>query len=362
MKTAKAAVLEEVGKPLVLREFPLPLPENSEVLVEVIACTICGSDLHTLHGRRAAPLPTILGHEILGRVAAFGPRAAAFDAQGRPLAIGDRVTWSIVASCGDCFYCDRGLPQKCLSQMKYGHEPLHRPRALTGGLADHCLLRAGTAIFRVPSDLCDAVACPANCATATIAAAMEAAGPVEGQSILVMGAGMLGVTAIAWSRWLGASAVIACDETLERLELASRFGATRVCSPAALPAAVGESTAERGVDVVFELTGSPDAFEAAWPLVRMGGAIVLVGSVFPSRAVSMLLEQIVRRCLSLRGVHNYSPRHLAAALLFLSSERATPFESLVAPWQPLESVNAALASPLPAGSLRLGIRPVFGST
>src|SRR5262245_9761219 len=208
MTTAKAAVLEEIGRPLGLREFPLPMLQAGETLVQVIACTLCGSDLHTLHGRRAASVPSILGHEILGRIMAFGPGTPGRDAAGRPLAIGDRVTWSIVAHCGECFYCRRDLPQKCLRQTKYGHEPLRPLRELTGGLADHCLLAAGTAIFRVPDQLSDAVACPANCATATIGAAVEACGPLAARHILILGAGMLGVTAVSWTRAEGAAGVV----------------------------------------------------------------------------------------------------------------------------------------------------------
>ena len=198
--TTRAAVFHGVGLPLKLREFSLPTPEQSEILVEVVACTLCGSDLHSLHGRRAVPVPTILGHEVLGTIAAFGPTAVRHDAAGEPMNVGDRVTWAIVASCGDCFYCRRSLPQKCERQTKYGHEPLRPRRELTGGLAGHCLLASGTAIFRVPEHLPDATACPANCATATVAAALDAAGQVAGRSVLVMGCGMLGLTATAWAR------------------------------------------------------------------------------------------------------------------------------------------------------------------
>src|SRR5262249_8984673 len=166
-------------------------------LVDVVACTLCGSDIHTLHGCRAVPVPTILGHEILGRIAAFGPEAPRRDAVGHPLQEGDRVTWGVVARCGGCFYCLRGLPQKCERQVKYGHEPLRPGLELTGGLAGHCLLMPGTTVLRVPDDLSDALVCPVNCATATVAAALEAAGPIDGRRVLVMGSGMLGVTAMA---------------------------------------------------------------------------------------------------------------------------------------------------------------------
>lgn len=358
MNTARAAVLEEVGQPLVLREFPIPKPQAGETLVEVIACTLCGSDLHTLHGKRTVGLPMILGHEVLGRVAAFGPGDRILDATGQPLEVGDRVTWSIVASCGECFFCRRDLPQKCLHQTKYGHEPVRPGRELTGGLADHCLLVPGTAIFRVPDELSDAVACPASCATATIAAALEAAGPLAGSNVLVLGAGMLGVTAIAWARAQGAQNAIACDVAAQRLALATRFGATRTCTTTELAAAVAESAGSHGVDCILELTGSPGAFEAALPLARIGGRVILVGSVFPSRPVPLELEHIVRRCLTLQGIHNYAPRHLQAALAFLAENPDIPFASLVAPWQRLGEVNAAaLEMPLSPPAMRIGIRP-----
>jgi alcohol dehydrogenase len=115
-KTTRAAVVLGPGSPLELREITLPEPGGACLLVEVLACTLCGSDLHTMHGRRPVAVPTILGHEALGRVAGFGPDAARRDAAGRPLRAGDRVTWGVVARCGACFYCRRGLPQKCERQ------------------------------------------------------------------------------------------------------------------------------------------------------------------------------------------------------------------------------------------------------
>jgi alcohol dehydrogenase len=345
------------GLPLELREFATPEPEGSEILVEVVACTLCGSDLHTIQGRRNEPTPTILGHEILGRISAFGPTAPRQDAAGRPLELGDRVTWAIVASCGDCFYCGRSLPQKCERRVKYGHERLGPRRELTGGLAEHCLLAPGSAIFRLPDGLLDEVACPANCSTATVAGAIEAAGELAGRSVLVLGSGMLGVSALAWASTLGCSSVIACDRNPDRRDLALAFGASHAGAPENLAHCVAEATAGHGVDVLIELTGSPDAFEQAYPMVRLGGTIVLVGSTYPARPVSIDLEQVVRRCLTIRGVHNYAPRHLQAAIEFLDEHPEFPFSSVVGPWQSLDRVAEAVAAGLNPNLLRLGVRP-----
>ena len=356
-RTTTAAVFHGAGTAIEIREVMLPELRGREILVEVLACTLCGSDLHSLHGRRAVPLPTILGHETLGRIVEFGPAAPRIDAAGRPLIVGDRVTWGIVASCGDCFYCLRRLPQKCERQTKYGHEPIRPGGELTGGLAGHCVLAPGTAVFLVPEGLSDASACPANCAGATVAAALEAAGPLEGARVLVMGSGMLGVTAIAWARALGAEHVIACDVSTARLALASTFGATHLATPEDVAAIALESTGGHGVDVAFELTGAPEAIETILPLARMGGSAILVGSVFPSRPVPLSAEQLVRRCLTLRGVHNYAPHHLHSAIEFLASQPHLPFGDLVQGWEPLSALERLLSEPLPTDKLRLGIRP-----
>lgn len=355
-RTADAMIFSGPGQSLRPAQFAAPDPENDEVLIRITACTLCGSDLHSFEGRRAVPVPTILGHEILGRIEAFGPGAARRDFSGQDLRIGDRVTWSIVASCVACFYCRRGLPQKCERMVKYGHEALQPGRELTGGLATFCRLAPGTAILRLPEDLPDEIACPANCATATVAAALDAAGDLRDRCVLVLGAGMLGLTASAMARSRGAT-VIACDTNAERLERARTFGAAHVASPENLQEAASAVTGRYGVDVVLELTGVPAALENAWPSVRIGGVIVLVGSVFPSRPMPLLLEQVVRRQLTLRGIHNYAPQHLVAALDFFEREKKYPFEALIADWLPLCDADRAFEVAGRPGTFRVGVRP-----
>ncbi|WP_292794755.1 alcohol dehydrogenase catalytic domain-containing protein, partial [Microbacterium sp. UBA6633] len=138
---------------------------DQDVLVAVEMSTICGSDVHTVQGRRSAPAPLVLGHESVGRVIAMGDDGAeAVD--GTPLRIGDRVVWSVTVSCGTCDRCRRGLTQKCRDLGKYGHDRVGAHGDLTGAFASHVQLRAGTAIVRVPEALPAAVLAPAACATA----------------------------------------------------------------------------------------------------------------------------------------------------------------------------------------------------
>lgn len=357
MSDSLAAVFDGVSGSISLRKIATPRPDGDEILVKVLGCTLCGSDVHSFEGRRMVPVPTVLGHEIVGEIQEFGNTALRRDAGGLELQSGDRITWAIVASCGACPLCECGLPQKCLRAVKYGHESFRPGRELLGGLAEHCLLVPGTSIVRLPSCLPLSVACPASCATATIVAAFEAAGETIGRSVCIFGAGMLGLTACAIARSSGAGKVTCVDPVESRRNLALRFGATHVLSPADFECAPEEITGKLGFDVILELSGVPQAFHAAWPRIRLGGTLVLVGSVFPSAPVPLALEQVVRRQLTLRGVHNYAPRHLLKAVEFLTRHHQTfPFAELVNEWLPLSLIEKGFERSQQSSTIRVGIK------
>jgi len=195
---ATAVVWHGTDTGFTLESGPLPEPAAGEVVVRVRMSTICGSDLHTIAGHRATPVPTVLGHEIVGTVVATGGTVT--DHRGSPLAFGDRVTWTIGTSCGTCVRCVAGVSQKCLTVRKYGHEKMSDEWWLNGGFATHCHLPAGTGIVRVPASMSDEVATPANCATATVVCAARRARLTAGDTVVVLGCGMLGLTAAPWSR------------------------------------------------------------------------------------------------------------------------------------------------------------------
>jgi len=343
--TSRAAVFHAVGQPLKLERFPIPKLEGSEVLVRVRCATVCGSDLHSFYGRRHSPMPSVLGHEMVGDVIAFGPDGAR-DYRGNPLGVGDRVTWSMVWSCGECFYCRRGLRPKCERLMKFGHEEIAPGRVLIGGFAEHCHLPAGTAVFRAPENVPDVVASPANCATSTVAAVFRNAGSCAGQTVVVHGAGMLGLTACAMAADADAAQVIALEPDARRREMALSFGATTVLDSARPEKEIRERvlvlTAGRGADIGMELAGFPESIELGIGLLRMGGRFVMAGATFPGRPVQLLGEQLVRRMLHVIGVYNYQPEDLERALEFLAKIQGRyPFEDLVGKTFPLSEVNAA---------------------
>jgi len=336
------------------QEIPQPFPEPGpgEIVVRVEAATLCTSDLHSLHGRRACPVPTVLGHETVGRIVAWGEGTEPRDIAGAPLPVGARVTWAVVASCGRCVRCRGGLPQKCVAGVKYGHEPFTGPAPWSGGLATWVLLSPGTALVRIPTDLPAALAAPASCATATVMHAWEVLGGPEGRRVVVTGAGLIGLSAVAVARAGGALEVVVVEPDARRRDLARAVGATAARSPQEHAAANDE------FDAWLEASGQPAAWEATIARLAIGGRAALVGSVFPAPAVGFDLEGAVRRCLMIAGVHNYAPRHLAGALGWLTSRTGDdPLAGLVGRWFALGDHAAALHAAADPGTVRVGFRP-----
>ena len=330
MNRAQVAIFDQVGQPFRLAERPLPerLGER-QVLVRIALATICGSDLHTTDGRRQEPTPCVLGHEGVGTVIAAGV--------GREAWVGRRVSWTLADSCGDCPACvELELPQKCHHLYKYGHAALADGSGLNGCFASHILLRRGTHIVTVPEGMPDAMAAPANCALATMVAATEQL-PNPCRTAVIQGAGLLGLYGCALLRARGVSRVVVVDAHPARLEKVTAFGGEPAEFSALNRLKVGES------DFVVEATGSPAVVPEGIRLLRPGGHYVFVGMVHPDTALSLTGEAIIRGCLTLRGVHNYAPRHLDAALAFLSRERSLPWTELVSPPLPLSQIDRALA-------------------
>ncbi|MFD4440535.1 zinc-binding dehydrogenase [Nocardia sp. NPDC058519] len=322
------------GADVVLRRVEIPELTDGEILVRVRLATVCGSDLHTVTGRRSGACPSILGHEAVGDVVAVGA--------GAPVSVGQRIVWSVTVACGDCARCRAGRTAKCSAVRKVGHEPFHGDWPLSGAYAEHIVLPHGTATAVVPPGLPDSVAAPAACATATVMATIEAAGSVRGRRVLVAGAGMLGLTAVAACSEAGAE-VQAVDIDPERLTMAPQFGAV---------------TADTDpVDIAIDFTGSANAIDAALRRLDIGGVLVLAGSVAPGPSLAVDPETLVRRWLTITGVHNYEPRHLGRAVDFLHRTVGRyPWYDVVADPVPLAQLSTALHRP-PTGILRTAVAP-----
>lgn len=355
---AAAQVYDGVGFRFVREALPELGP--GEALVEVEMATVCGSDLHTLSGDRFTPVPTVLGHEAVGRVVALGEDfGSSQPAPGVAIGVGSRVTWTVAASCGNCDRCTCGLPQKCRSLLKVGHEARSEAWGLNGALATHVHLPAGTTLVPVPEEIPAAVVAPANCATATVTGAARRVGLEAGDRVVVIGCGLLGLTAVAYARRRGAASIVAVDPDASRRAAAMTFGADRVCTPGELPAV---ATA-RGASLVFELSGHPSGVEQAVAVAEVGARLALVGSVSEG-STSVILDPavVVRRMLTIVGCHNYAARDLCEAVEFLAELAEEPqicegLTGVVSPPFALAELDRALLAVRSGRWARVALKP-----
>jgi alcohol dehydrogenase len=344
-RRVKAYLFHGPGQPMECREVSLRPLQAGELRVRMRLCTLCGSDLHTYFGRRGSPLPCILGHEMLGIVEEIHSDSVPVDLNGESMQIGDRLISGVAVSCGRCFFCTRDLPQKCEQLLKYGHHVQDDSGLVWGGLAQEMILLNGTAMVKVPLAVPDRVAAPAGCATATVAAMLAGFQFRGDETVLILGAGMLGCTAAAMCKWRGASRVVVLDRDQLRLQQASRFGAETGSLP------------ERGVDLALELTGSVEMTQQGIDSLRTGGQMVLAGAVFPTPPISIHPEMLIRRSLQIRGVHNYRPADLLKAIQFLeATHEQYPFAELVAREFPFEEVESGFEHAERERPHRVGVR------
>lgn len=357
-----AAVFYEADRPLELRRFEQPRDiEPGAALCKVLMSTICGSDLHTIKGRRMEPAPLILGHEILGEIVELG-EGLTHDGFGGELHIGDRVSWTIMACCGTCYFCRHDLPQKCEHLRKYGHACCEQPPHLLGGFAEYIYLLPGTAIFKVPPNVPNDVATPANCALATMVNAVETIGLSADETVLIQGAGLLGLNLIALTKQAGAKKIFVTDITQSRLEMAQKFGATTTLNAKQLSekdvlSNILDQTDGRGVDVAFEVCGAKEGVVQAVQALRIGGRYLIAGLVTPGADLGIDGNQVTRKCLTIKGIHNYKPAHLGAALQFLGNHyEEYPYTELVGKTYPLSKINEAVETAESGKYIRVGIQ------
>ncbi len=357
----RAAVFRKVGDPISIEQFEIPQNlEPGAALCRVRMSTICGSDLHTISGRREEPTPIILGHEIIGDIVALGKEQDR-DGFGDELKVGDRVTWPVIAACGSCFYCERKLPQKCACLQKYGHTTSTEWPHLTGGYSEYIYLHPGTVVFRVPANVSDQAATPANCALSTMIHATEAIGLLKEETVLIQGAGMLGLNLVALAKEAGAGKILVTDAKQDRLEWAGKFGAdccvhVENVSDEEMGSIVLEQTSGHGVDVAFEVCGAASAARQAAAALRIGGRYLIAGMVTPGSYLDIDGNLLTRKCLTVKGIHNYRPEHLGRAIRFLEMHSTRyPFDSMVGRTFPMAEINEAIEAASSGDHIRVAV-------
>src|SRR5919202_6663387 len=265
-----AVTFQEPGK-VALEERPDPEPiAADDAVVKVDASGVCGSDLHIYHGRVQIEPGFTIGHEYVGTVVAAGPGVTGVKE-------GDRVLGTFHTACGVCFFCRRGIYQKCDEARVFGHGATLG--SLQGTQAELALVpHANLTLRAVPDGLSDAAALFAGDVMGTGYHAVVDAGLEAGDTCAVIGLGPVGLCAIMAANAAGASKVFAVDTVPERLEMARSLGAEAVHATEEDPrAAVKGGTQVAGVDVSVDAVGNPAALDTACRLARKGGTVSVVG-------------------------------------------------------------------------------------
>lgn len=349
-ESSRVAVFQGPEKGFAIQPFPIPELREKEILVRIQLSTVCGSDLHTFQGHRPGAVPGALGHEITGTIVAFGPGSAQTDHAGEPLKEGDRITWLLYTWDPDDPLSLKGYPQKSAALFKYGHEAISPDDALHSGFADYLVIRKGTSVFRLPDTVTTVEAAPLNCGLATSMAAVRLAEPSAGQSALVSGCGLLGLYTCSILHSLGLREIIAVDPDEERLQKARLFGASKML--------VSGDRIPAGIDLLIEMSGANQAMEKGIRALSTGGTAVLAGAVFHQPDFQVSGEMIVRNLLTIKGIHNYTPEDLLAAVHFIEKQRTGyPFASLVEEVFTLTHINEAFSYAITNRPVRIGIQP-----
>lgn len=349
-RKSKAAVLTEYKKPLQVRTYPIPDVGPQEILVRIAMAGICGTDVHLWDGELSIPLPVILGHETVGYVEQLG-EGLHRDWRGNEISLGDRIAWASSIACGECYYCRvKRQPTRCLVRKAYGisYSADHAPH-LRGGYAEYILLRAGTAVFRLPDSVPTESVVGAGCALTTVLHGVEHTAVELGDVVVVQGAGPVGLAAVAVALQSGASKVVMIGAPRQRLELARDFGAQAVISIvdtpdiAARKELVLKETGPFGADVVLECVGRPEAVVEGWELCRDGGRCLVLGQYANSGSVPFNPHFITRKQLQISGSWGFEARHTDMAIQFLQNPHwQRLFAREVTHPFPLDDANPAL--------------------
>jgi threonine dehydrogenase-like Zn-dependent dehydrogenase len=351
MSTGKVAVFHGPGKPFEVRELTIPEVEPGAVLIRVSLANVCGSDLHFWRGDAPLKLPAdgwIFGHEMTGRVAKLGAGVTT-DSLGRPLAEGDRVAYAYFYPCGRCPACLRKEPAACLYKVGRPLGPSEFPH-FHGAFGEYYYLRPGGWIFKVPDALPDDLVSPVNCALSQVIFGLDKAGLRFGDTIVIQGAGGLGIQAAAVAKDMGASVVIVVDQIAGRLELAKAFGADHTINLKDVPerkervSLVRKWTGGAGADVACDFVGFPQVIPEGIEMLRQSGTYLEVGTISRGATVELEPAQLVWGAKRIVGVIMYDPWVIPRALDFLVRNRTRwPFERLISHTYPLEKIDEAFA-------------------
>ena len=348
------AVFMGPRRALSMEQLWLDPPAAGEVLVRMVASGVCHSDLHVVDGDWARPTDVVLGHEGAGIVEALGSGV-------RDLALGDLVVLAWTAPCGTCAACTRAEPWLCAAPRGSGHRRdaaqarVHRadgsPVGVYGGVgthATHQVVDAAAAIRvdpRTPHDVAALLGCAA---TTGVGAVRNTAGVRAGESVVVIGLGGVGLSALMAAVDAGAAPIVAIDTQPAKLDLARELGASGALDPTDAAAVTAEVRllTDGGADHVLECIGLTSTVELAIDLARPGGTVTLVGMTGQADRARIDVYRFVEDGKRMLG-SNYGslvPGRDIPRMALDVVEGRLPLDRLVTEHIPLTAIDAALES------------------
>ncbi|OUS92335.1 zinc-binding dehydrogenase [Rhodococcus sp. NCIMB 12038] len=344
MSTARAAVL--VGPDNVETwEVNVPEPAPTGVLVRVVVGGVCGSDAHIVTGDAGVmPFPIILGHEGVGRIEKLGADITT-DYAGVPVEAGDVVYWAPIALCHRCYSCTILDNTPCENSRFFEKADLPN----WGSYADFAWLPPGMAFFRVPNHVEPEALAALGCALPTALRGFEQAGGLRyNQSVIIQGAGPVGLSAVLVASLSGAGEIIVIDGNEKRLETARGLGATATVS-------LTESSAEQriediyaltgpsGPDVVVEAAGILDAFPEGIDLVGQHGRYIVLGLWGAMGTIPVSPRLLTTKNVQINGATFPKPKHYYSTVqLVARCQDTVPLSSLVTHRFSIDDAGAAL--------------------
>ncbi|WP_430612741.1 zinc-dependent alcohol dehydrogenase family protein [Flavobacterium sp. JP2137] len=315
----KAAVLRKMGatrpytqsKPLSIEEVELDAPGEDEVRVQIKAAGLCHSDLSVIDGNRPRPLPMVLGHEAAGVIVELGPKVRGFE-------VGDHVVFAFLPSCGHCIYCQTGRTALCepgaeangAGTLLGGVRRLHADGQQlyhhlgVSGFAEYAVASVHS-LVKIDREIPFEIAALFGCAVMTgVGAVVNTAQLKMGESVLVVGLGGVGLSAILGAQAAGAAQVIAADISPYKLKMAAEFGAHQVINSADADALQQlHAITDGGVDISVEFAGAMPALDYAFNATKRGGTTVTGALPHPDARLSLNPLTLVGQEKSLKGCY-----------------------------------------------------------
>jgi S-(hydroxymethyl)glutathione dehydrogenase/alcohol dehydrogenase len=349
----KAAVLYEYGKPLVLEEVTLDPPGEGEVMIRMAATAICHSDIHSFKGEHGSPpLPAVGGHEIAGYVEELGEGAS-------HVKVGDLVVASISPSgCGKCYYCSIGLSNQCQNNRialatpgRYVNKNGQRLTQFAGAVAGFVEYTTVPEInvVSIPKDMPVDRAALLGCGVISgFGAVVNRAKVRPNSSVLVMGAGGVGLNAIQGAVFSGAYPIIAVDILESKLETAKIFGATHTINAKTEKDPIKnawEITDGRGADCVIIAVAGIDILRQGFMMSSVEGTTVIIGHGYGEELTAFSpLDFMMGKKLTGSAMGATRPRLDIPRLIELYKSGRLKLDELVSGHYPLDSINEAIAS------------------